>query len=261
MNKFLSSIIILIVFVSTVAVGLIKPVLHKQVMVVDSKYAFVDEVKKEPPVQKIEKKVQPKLVQKVEQKPVQKIQQSRKSETKKVVEQKKEPKKEKPVSVQQPKKEEVKLKEELKIEEKITPEEKVEEQAFVVKEPEPAKIKELTEEEEIIAWNKWRSDLQNQIMKDTNIMAPIGVSFKFSFTVDKFGNLSNVKVWSETPSYTDMAIGAMKPVIMSYQRTPILVFPEGTRRVITNVAGGFVMSQETGYSSPSDYSDYERVIR
>ena len=98
-------------------------------------------------------------------------------------------------------------------------------------------------------------------MKDTDIAAPIGVAFKFSFTVDKFGNMSNIKVWSTTSEYSDMAVQRIKPVLMSYQNQPILNFPEGTKRVITNVAGGFVMSTSTDYSSPSDYSDYERVKR
>ncbi|MBR2105901.1 MAG: hypothetical protein IJ937_01395 [Treponema sp.] len=56
-----------------------------------------------------------------------------------------------------------------------------------------------------------------------------------------------------------MAVTAIKPVLMSYQNTPLLNFPQGTKRVITNVAGGFIMSDTTGYSSPSDYSDYERI--
>lgn len=38
----------------------------------------------------------------------------------------------------------------------------------------------LTEQEEIIVWNIWRSNLQNQIMRDTQIAAPLGTAFKFS---------------------------------------------------------------------------------
>ncbi len=119
----------------------------------------------------------------------------------------------------------------------------------------------LTEQEEIIAWNRWRSRLQNQVMRDTKIAAPLGTQFKFSFTVDKFGNMSNVKVWSTTPAYTSMAVRAIKPVLMSYRNQPILDFPQGTKRVITNVNGGFVISRRTEYSTPADYHDYERVRR
>ena len=131
------------------------------------------------------------------------------------------------------------------------------------KEPQtqPATKPTLTEREEIIAWNKWRSNLQNQVMKDSNVRAPLGTQFKFSFTVDKYGNMSNVKVWSTTPSYTDYAVRTIKPVLMSYRNKAILNFPEGTKRVITNVEGGFVISRVTEYSTPADYHDYERVKR
>ena len=53
----------------------------------------------------------------------------------------------------------------------------------------------MTEQEEIIAWNKWRSNVQNQIMRNSNIeYAPLGTMFTFNFVVDKFGNVSNIKV-------------------------------------------------------------------
>ena len=79
--------------------------------------------------------------------------------------------------------------------------------------------------------------------------------------IDKYGNMSNVKVWSTNAVYTDLAVRVIKPVLMSYQRKPILNFPDGTKRVITNVNGGFYISTSTEYSTPSDYSDYEKVRR
>lgn len=121
--------------------------------------------------------------------------------------------------------------------------------------------KPLTEEEEIIAWNKWRSDLQNQIMEDSHLAAPIGTRFKFSFTVDKNGNISNINTWSDNTSYTPLAKRVIKPILTSYQHTAILNFPPRTKRTIVNVEGGFVMAQMSRYSSPSDYSDYERIRR
>lgn len=120
--------------------------------------------------------------------------------------------------------------------------------------------KKLTpEEEEIIAWNTWRSNLQNKVMRDTKISAPIGTRFRFSFTVDKFGNISNLKVWSENSDYTPTAVRIVKPTILGYQGQNILNFPPKSKRVITNVNGGFTIWYNAGYSSPSDYSDYERV--
>ena len=131
-----------------------------------------------------------------------------------------------------------------------------------VEHPTPAKKHELTEEEEIIAWNKWRSNLQNQVMRDSSPMsAPLGTIFKFSFTVDKYGNMSNIKVWSPNSNYTDYGVRKIKPVLASYSHKPILNFPTGTKRVITNVSGGFIISRTAKYSTPDDYSDYEKVKR
>jgi len=129
----------------------------------------------------------------------------------------------------------------------------------------PAKpaTKVLTEEEEIIAWNKWRSDLQNKLMRDSDqkIAAPIGTTFYFTFTADVHGYVSNVKTWASNPSYTPEAVRVLKPLIQSYQHKDILVFPAGSKRIITNVSGGFTMAHATTYSSPSDYNDFERVKR
>lgn len=117
----------------------------------------------------------------------------------------------------------------------------------------------LTEAEEIIVWNKWRSDLQNKVMRDSRIAAPRGTVFRFSFTVNKFGQISNLKVWSDTPGYTNYAIQALKPLLLSYQGQPILNFPSRTKRITTNVIGGFVVSTQDRYTTPSDYSDIERI--
>lgn len=119
----------------------------------------------------------------------------------------------------------------------------------------------LTEEEEVILWNKWRSDLQNQVMRDARVAAEMGTRFRFSFTVDKFGNISNLRVWSDTPYYTPLAVQSIKPVLMSYQGKNILKFPKGTKRVVTNVTGGFVISTYDKYSRPDDYADVEKIRR
>lgn len=117
----------------------------------------------------------------------------------------------------------------------------------------------LTEQEEIIVWNKWRSNLQNQIMKDTQISAPIGTAFKFSFTVDKRGQISNLKTWSIPSTYNGIAINYLKPLILSYQGQSILNFPARTKRVITNVTGGFVISTQDRFSTPDDFQDIEKI--
>lgn len=121
--------------------------------------------------------------------------------------------------------------------------------------------KPLTEAEEIIVWNKWRSDLQNQVMRDSKITAPYGTTFNFSFTVDKNGSISNINTWSDDNNYTPLAKRVIKPVLTSYQGTSILKFPARTKRTIVNVTGGFTMANTDRYSTPGDYSDYERITR
>ncbi|MGN0014673.1 MAG: hypothetical protein ACI37T_04575 [Candidatus Gastranaerophilaceae bacterium] len=117
-----------------------------------------------------------------------------------------------------------------------------------------------TEQElEVIAWNKWRSDLQNKLMKDSKISAPLGTTFFYSFTVDKFGNITNLKTWSDNPSYTQLAVRIIKPLLLSYQHTDILTFPQNSKRIVTNADGSFTMAYSSKYSSPSDYNDYERI--
>lgn len=118
----------------------------------------------------------------------------------------------------------------------------------------------MTEQEEIIAWNKWRSNIQNQIMKDSNIdYAPLGTMFMFTFMVDKFGNVSNIKVECSHPDYMDIARKNVKPAIASLQRKPILNFPRGTQRTSTVVTGVFLIGTQDRYSTPNDFADFERV--
>ena len=118
----------------------------------------------------------------------------------------------------------------------------------------------MTEQEEIIAWNKWRSNLQNQIMRDSKIdYAPLGTLFMFTFVVDKFGNISNIKVECSNPNYMDVARNNVKPAIANLQKKPILNFPRGTQRTSTVVTGLFLIGTQERYSTPNDFSDYERV--
>lgn len=118
----------------------------------------------------------------------------------------------------------------------------------------------MTEQEEIIAWSKWRSDLQNRIMEDSNAeYAPYGTIFLFTFIVDKYGNISNVKVQCSNPNYMDIARNGVKPAITNLQKKPILNFPRGSQRTSTVVTGSFILGSQNVYSNPNDYSDYERV--
>jgi len=118
----------------------------------------------------------------------------------------------------------------------------------------------LTAQEEEIAWNKWRSNLNNQIMRDSKLPTmPNGIIFKYKFTVDKYGKVSNVQTWSSTSSYTPYAIQFIAPVIRSYQGHSILNFPAGSNRVTTEVTGAWKISSNEKFSNPSDYNDIEKI--
>lgn len=122
------------------------------------------------------------------------------------------------------------------------------------------KTKTLIQKEEDIAWNIWRSNLQNQIMKDVKLpYIPKGTIFQFTFDIDKYGKISNIKTWSQNPNYTPYAIQYIAPVIRSYQGKNILDFPDGTQRFSTTFKGGWKISDNAIYSTPKDYNDIEKV--
>ena len=112
----------------------------------------------------------------------------------------------------------------------------------------------------MILWNKWRSDLQNQIMSDVKLPTVAkGTIFRFSFEVDKYGKISNIKTWSENSMYTPYAIQYIAPVIRSYQGKDILNFPKGSNRYTTTVEGGWKISDKTKFSTPDDFEDVEKI--
>ena len=118
----------------------------------------------------------------------------------------------------------------------------------------------LTAAQEEIAWNKWRSNLNNQIMKDPKLPTmPNGIIFKYKFTVDKYGKISNVQTSSTTPGYTPYAIQFIAPVIRSYQGRAILNFPTGSNRESTVVSGAWKISNSSKLSTPDDYHDIEKI--
>lgn len=120
----------------------------------------------------------------------------------------------------------------------------------------------LSEQEEIVAWNIWRSNLQNKIMTDVKLpYVPAGTIFRFNFTVDKYGKISNLQTRSDNPQYTPYAIQYIAPVIRSYQGRSILNFPAGSKRVVTEANGAWKISASNKYSTPDDYNDVERIKR
>lgn len=117
----------------------------------------------------------------------------------------------------------------------------------------------LTKKEELIAWNKWRSDIINDVMVKAGVEAPIGTFFYFSFKVDKFRHISNIKAYTTNPLYKKEVKEKLVPTIKKMEYTQILEFPKGSERDSTVVRGMFAISDETMLSNPNDFNDLERV--
>ena len=126
--------------------------------------------------------------------------------------------------------------------------------------PQTTAQKVLTPQQETILWNKWRSDIQNKIMKEVNLpLLENGTLFKFRFDVDKNGRITSVKAWSTNSQYNPYAIQYITPVIRSLQGKSILNFPEGSTRETTTVEGNIKISNSTKYATAGDYNDVEKV--
>lgn len=266
-NIFLALFIILII--STLCISISKPKMHKTVLIYDSKYMVKkDETPdiKDVEIPTVKQETQTVSAQTRLKNNVQKEQTTTptkapvvKKEIKTIVNaqpvKKQTTTENKPV-VKVQKAPEVKTVE--KTEQKqATPPKQTQTQTNITTKP-----KVLTAEQEEIAWNIWRSNLQNQIMKDVRLpIIPNGIVFKFTFDVDKFGKISNLQTWSITPSYTPYAVQYIAPVIRSYQGRTILNFPEGSIRTTTKVTGGWRIAANTKYSTPQDYNDTEKVVK
>ena len=265
--KLILQILLILLIISTFSVCAIKPNLHKNVIVYDSNYTLVteEEVKTETksipvmemplaPVQKTtiaEKNVKPDI-------------QTKKTQTTNIKKQTQTiPKQNTTVqkTVTQPQVQ-TKTKKTTIGTKPIVKDTKTEipriEQRTTVKTVEQPKV--LTQQEENIAWNIWRSNLTNKIMQDTKLPdIPNGTLFQFSFTVDKYGKILNVQTGANPANYTPYAIQYIAPVIRSYQGHSILNFPEGTARISTQVTGKWRISNTEKYSTPQDYNDIEKI--
>ena len=228
-NLFLKISLILLI-ISTLCIYVLKPKMHTKVLIYDSNFSIVEQKN-----ETVEKNI-PTVSQK--QEPEQK--------TKKVIDTVKEE-----IQTKTPKTTTVKLN---KIN-NSTPIKTVEQAKQI-----NSNVKVLTEQQEEIQWNIWRSNLQNQIMKDVKLpIVPQGTIFKFEFDVDKYGKISNVQTWSQTSSYTPYAIQYIAPVIRSYQGHSILNFPKGSNRTQTHIIGGWKIAPTAKYSTPNDFNDTEKI--
>jgi hypothetical protein len=281
--KLILQLLLILVIIATFSICAIKPDLHKNVIVYDSDYTLVSEqdvtteTKNIPvmemssqPVQKItvaETKIEPTV--KNSNTKTSNVKQQTQTKPKQIATVKQTVTKpqvhtvQKPIitTVQKPVAKEVVKVTPQKVEQKITSN-PLPQTSSIKSERDITTPKVLIQQEETIAWNKWRSNLTNQIMQDTKLPnIPNGVLFQFSFTVDKYGKITNVQTGANPANYTPYAIQYIAPVIRSYQGRSILNFPSGTSRVSTQVTGKWRISNTQKYSTPQDYNDIEKVIR
>lgn len=261
-------ILAILTIILTLCICVVKPQMHRTVLVYDSSYSIV-----EPKIEtEVDKKL-PTIAQTEQQKTTSKIVDLPKTETKVIAKQNSvqtktsvQPKVKttvnKPEQTTKTVSQNEVVKQSVKIPEKTLQaiDSKKSETARTIKiDPKPVL---LTEEQEEIAWNIWRSNLQNQIMNDVKLpIMPQGTVFKFSFNVDKYGKVSNVQTYSTNPQYTPHAIQYIAPVIRSYQGRSILNFPSGSSRMATRVEGGWRIAEYARYSSPNDYNDTETKVK
>lgn len=258
MFNFLITFFITILVVLTLFIGVKQPKMHNKIQIYDSSYiTTIDYVDKtdEKPITKEVKELPSKEVAKKEvvvskkenepkvKKEVSKVQNTNKKENKKT---------------SQTTNNEVKKE---KIEENKKEISKVQNQTTTKKETN--EVQENLTQEELIAWNTWHSNIQNSLMRDVKMpYIPSGIVFKFSFTVDKYGKITNINTYSTTSKYTPYAIEYIAPVIRSYQGKSILDFPKDSKRITTFFSGGWKMSSgQSVYSKPSNYNDVEKIIK
>ncbi len=236
----------ILILIFTVLMSVIKPSTHKNIFVYDSNYEIVEEDIKTEKVEEIKQAQEVLPTQK--QVPVVKtvVKHNDKvlnKSNEKVIE------KESPEKVVQVQKTENKIKQD---------EVKPIVQKIEKKQEQTVEIQKLSQEE--IDWNIWRSNIQNRIMDDAKLPpVPMGTIFKFSFTVDMYGKITNVKSYSTNSKYTPYAIQFISPVIRSYQGQSFLEFPKNSKRTITDVNGAWIISNKAEYSTPNDFNDTERI--
>lgn len=121
-----------------------------------------------------------------------------------------------------------------------------------------AKLRDTKYRDELIAWNVWRSNIQNRIMDTSDVLAGYGTIFYFSFNVDKNRHISNIRViCTDFTNYR--SINAVKRAIINLDGNSILTFPKNSTRTKVEFTGGFMIADYVQYSTPDNYNDFEHI--
>lgn len=124
--------------------------------------------------------------------------------------------------------------------------------------------------DEIIAWNKWRAKLANEILNKANSYPGIhtervGERYRISFDVDKYRRITNVSVQvdtydNETIKKSQTYINAIRRAIGEIDGTKVLTFPQGSQRITTKFNANIKsvpIETPMKWAHPKDYNDYE----
>lgn len=127
--------------------------------------------------------------------------------------------------------------------------------------PEPKRIPPQERPDVTISWNIWRSNLGNAIADDFEQWAKVNGTYMFVFNVDRYRQISNPKVFLIGFSYSPENLSAAYSYLNRLSGSPILEFPQGSRREKVSAIYTILISDHTSDKSldASNFSDYETL--
>lgn len=113
-----------------------------------------------------------------------------------------------------------------------------------------------------IDWSTWKSNFVNQILDDSLAIRELdnygyGTLIYYSFNVDKTGRISDIQIKSINVSHEDKQ--KLAQLIQSYEYSEMTTFPANSQRQTAKVSAVMMLSNESQYSNPGDFNEFERV--
>lgn len=113
-----------------------------------------------------------------------------------------------------------------------------------------------------IDWGTWKSRFVNRILDDSLYIRSldaygIGTWFYYSFVVTNTGEIHDVTVFSLYLTESDKL--QIRALIRSYEKSPITVFPENTKRKKAKIKAVMLLGDSEQKASSSNFLDTERV--
>lgn len=113
-----------------------------------------------------------------------------------------------------------------------------------------------------IDWSTWKSNFVNAILDESMSIKeldnyPNGAWFYYQFSVDSSGKISNIVIKSMYLDYSDKQ--KIIKLIKSFEYSELTIFPHNTKRNTAKVSAVLMLSNETEYSRPNNFNDFEQV--